>query len=108
MNEQASYTPDEREALRRGRMMTDLIDMPGWRELKTITDAWTDVREKILLLPSHENPSLAGLTEAEKKASEDYLKGVLYGIRLAISAPQAMIDDMKGITVEKASEEAND
>lgn len=80
----AEGMPDEDVALlRRGRKMSSLVGHEGWAELQMISVEQIRTRVKILLGSSAQRP--------EGTASDEYLKGVVYGIQLMLETPEIII-----------------
>lgn len=75
--------------LRRARKMTGLVEHEGWLELERIAAEWINVRTKALLVSVTQRPA--------DSATDEYLKGVIYGIQLQMTAPQTIIAQARAL-----------
>lgn len=74
-----------------------LLASPGWKAISQIGDSQASLREQILL---NWAPRPAG-------PSDDFLKGVIFGIRLLLDTPRAIMEQAKELH-EARAEELND
>jgi len=91
-------TDDEQLALRRMRLMRDLVQSPGWLELEAINKAQIESRKDVILAPA----------ASEDFLKMEYLKGAMYGIQLAIETPHSIIRDGEAILAEQDDEASTD
>lgn len=90
---------DNAQMLKRGRLMTELVATDSWKELESILNAQRLTRMNIILSPPTDNLK-AGLSPADAQLNDLFLKGVIFGLQLAVSTPHGMIHQAKGLAEE--------
>ena len=91
-------TDDELLAMRRMRLMKDLVQSPAWLELEAIHRAQIESRKEVILAPAASDDFL----------KMEYLKGAMYGIQLAIETPHSIIRDGEAILAEQDAQSDTD
>lgn len=84
--------------IREARDLSDTMNTPGWKVYARILETQRAAREPFLMKPLHElNPvgdNFVGVLDGVTRiASLEYIKGAYYGLTLALTTPQAMLDE---------------
>lgn len=90
-------------AVEQGEALAQMLASPGWEILAEIGERQAKTREDLLLLAAHQWPANA--------PSLEYLKGVVFGIRLIVTTPAHMVSESTRLRHEmqaKAQEEQED
>lgn len=80
------YDEDERTYVKRKKLLEPLVISEGWKELELICKAQAEEQIAKLIQPSDENKD--GLAQGQLT---EYRKGAIFGIRLVLSTPHAII-----------------
>lgn len=97
----SNYNADEREILRRSRLMKELLDHPAWKEYVAIQEAQIKTREIIIRTPLSDLPeALRSLDFMSRAAAMESIKGAIIGLTLARDTPQSIIAHAKEIVRE--------
>jgi hypothetical protein len=88
---------DDAQILKRGSMMRGLMKHEAWLELVKIMQEQINARLQIIMAPPLDRIK-SGLSPSENQLNDLYLKGVIFGLQLAMNTPQGMINQAAALT----------
>jgi hypothetical protein len=92
---------DEVTLLKQAREIGDILSTSGYSELKRILLAQIETRTRLVLDPAHlldDATAVAGgqrLDGMTRFGAVEHIKGVIYGLRLALDTPETIMAEAK-------------
>lgn len=88
---------------RSSKVLQELLEHPGWKELVTIAEEQIKVRLNILQMPLDSLPEGYKSMDFQSRAMAlETVKGAIIGIRLVLGTPLGIIETAKAISAQKA------
>lgn len=99
MSSEREIGPDDTQTLRRGRLMRQMVGTEAWQEYENILKAQLGTRLNIVLSPPSESLK-RGMTVGDSHLNDLFLKGVIFGLNLALGTAHGMIMQAKDLADE--------
>lgn len=101
MEDAVGLSKDEVVLLKQAREISEILNSPGYLELKRIMNAQIETRMRIILDPAHlldDATAAAGgqrLDGMTRFGAVEHIKGVIYGLKLALDTPETIMAEAK-------------